>query len=123
MDSVPVGVHIKAASVGARARAKQMLECVQDELTRLRKSGVDGGFEGAPLTQWAEQVRNWTPEAVRKLGTGVAVLPRRWVVERTLAWLQKARQLRQDFERLCETVARCIHVPVIRLISNRLAPA
>jgi transposase len=122
-EGFPVGVHVTAASVGERAGAKQMLESVKDELPRLRKIWVDGGFDGAPFAEWAEQVGNWTIEVVHKIGKGFTVLPRRWVVERTFAWLCKARRLSRDFERLCETVESFIYITMIRLIVNRLAPA
>jgi putative transposase len=122
-EGFPVGVHVTAASVGERAGAKQMLESVKDELPRLRKIWVDGGFDGAPFAEWAEQVGNWTIEVVQKIGKGFTALPRRWVVERTFAWLYKARRLSRDFERLCETVESFIYVTMIRLILNRLAPA
>jgi transposase len=119
----PMGVHVTAASVGERAGAKQMLESVKDELPRLRKIWVDGGFDGAPFAEWAEQVGNWTIEVVHKIGKGFTVLPRRWVVERTFTWLYKVRRLSRDFERLGETVESFIYITMIRLIVNRLAPA
>jgi transposase len=130
-----MGVHVTAASVGERTGAKQMLESVKDkvprlrrgaaseELPRLRKIWVDGGFDGAPFAEWAEQVGNWTIEVVHKIGKGFTVLPRRWVVDRTFTWLYKARRLSRDFERLGETVESFIYITMIRLIVNRLAPA
>ena len=62
-------------------------------------------------------------EVVEMIVKGFTVLPRSWVVERTFAWLYKARRLCRDFERLCETVESFIYVTMIRLILNRLAPA
>ena len=122
-EGFPVGVHVTAASVGEREGAKQMLEKIKDALPRLKKLWVDGGFDGAPFAQWAEQVGGWVIEVVQKIGEGFTVLPRRWVVERTFAWLYKARRLCRDYERLCETVESFIYVTMIRLIVNRLAPA
>ena len=65
-EGFPVGVHVTKASVGERAGAMKMLECVKDELPRLQKIWVDGGFDGAPFSEWAEQVGNWTIEVVHK---------------------------------------------------------
>lgn len=98
-------------------------QTLKDELPRLQKIWVDGGFDGAPFSEWAEQAGNWTIEGVHKIGKGFTALPRRWVVERTFGWLYKARRLSRDFERVCETVESFIYVTVIRLILNRLAPA
>jgi putative transposase len=122
-EGFPVAVHVVAASVGEREGAKQMLEAVKDELPRLKKLWVDGGFDGAPFSQWAHEVGGWVVEVVEKTGEGFTVLPRRWVVERTFAWLYKARRLCRDFERLCQSVESFIYVTMIRLILNRLAPA
>lgn len=122
-EGVPVAVHVVAASVGEREGAKQMLLAVKERLPRLKKIWVDGGFDGAPFAKWAQEVGTWTVEVVQKIGEGFTALPRRWVVERTFAWLYKARRLSRDFERLSETVESFIYVTMIRLIVNRLAPA
>ena len=122
-EGFPVGVHVTAASVGERAGAMEMLEAIKDKLPRLKKLWVDGGFDGAPFAEWAQAVGGWVVEVVQKMGEGFTVLPRRWVVERTFAWLYKARRLVRDYERLCETVESFIYVTMIRLILNRLAPA
>ena len=122
-EGFPVGVHVVAASVSERAGAKEMLDALKDALPRLKKIWVDGGFDGAPFAEWAKEVGGWLIEVVHKIGEGFTVLPRRWVVERTFAWLYKARRLSRDFERLCETVESFIYVTMIRLVLNRLAPA
>lgn len=122
-EGFPFGVHVTAASVGEREGARQLLEAIKEEVPRLKKLWVDGGYDGAPFAQWAQEVGGWVVEVVHKVETGFAVLPRRWVVERTFAWLYKARRLARDYERLCETVESFIYITMIRLILNRLAPA
>ncbi len=54
---------------------------------------------------------------------GFEVLSRRWVVERTFAWLGHNRRMSKDYERLCETSEALIHVTMIRLMVKRLARA
>lgn len=122
-QGLPSAVHVTAASVDERAGAKAMLLAAREELPRLKKLWVDAGFDGAPFAQWAAEVGPWVVEVVHKAGKGFAVLPRRWVVERTFAWLYKCRRLCRDFERLCETVESFIYVTMIRLLVNRMAPA
>ena len=50
------------------------------------------------------------------------VLPKRWIVERTLGWLMKQRRLRCDYEQLIATSETMIHVAMIRLMLRRLHP-
>ncbi len=54
---------------------------------------------------------------------GFQVLPRRWVVERTFAWLGQARRLAKDYERLAETGVAMIHAAMSRIMLRRLASA
>ena len=54
---------------------------------------------------------------------GFQILPRRWVVERTFAWLGQARRLAKDYERLPETAVAMIHAAMSRIMLRRLARA
>jgi transposase len=64
----------------------------------------------------------WTIEIVERLSTAVRfeVLPKRWIVERTFAWLTRFRRLARDFERYARTVAAFIHLAMIRIMLKRL---
>jgi hypothetical protein len=78
------------------------------------------------LMAWAEQ---WAKEGVavgwEKLlpPRGFIALPRRWVVERTFAWLSHNRRMSKDYERLCATSEAFIYVAMSRLMVRRLARA
>ena len=52
---------------------------------------------------------------------GFIVLPRRWVIERTLAWIMRNRRMSRDYEYLSETTEALIYVAMIRLMLGRLA--
>ena len=76
------------------------------------------------LMRWA---REWTKEGVavdwqRLLPPkGFVVLPRRWVVERTIAWIEKNRRMSKDYERLCASGEAFVYAAMIRLMTRRLA--
>ena len=84
---------------------------------------ADGGYAGK-LLDWAEAVAHITVEIVRKpLGIKMfQVLPRRWVVERTFAWIVKCRRLDHDYERLPQTNEAIIKWAMIGLMVRRLEP-
>ena len=65
----------------------------------------------------------WTLQIVEKLGgqQGFVVLPKRWIVERTLAWMSRQRRLSRDYERLTQTSEAFVYVAMIRLMVKRLA--
>ena len=122
-EGMPVSVLVTAASVPEREGAKRLLLQAKEALPRLKHLWVDGGYDGSPFAEWAEGEGKWTVEVVGKPpGKGFTALARRWVVERTFAWLYKCRRLCRDFERLVESVAGFIHVAMIRLLVRRLAP-
>src|SRR3546814_10877901 len=66
----------------------------------LRHVFADGGYAGEKLRDALRRIGKWTLEIVKRSDTakGFVVLPRRWVVERTLAWLNRNRRLAKDFE-------------------------
>jgi putative transposase len=76
------------------------------------------------LMKWA---REWAKEGVvvdwRKLlpPKGYVVLPRRWVVERTLSWIDQQRRMSKDYERLCASGEALVYAAMIRLMTRRLA--
>ncbi len=71
------------------------------------------------------EVLGWKLEIIEKLEgqIGFQLLPKRWVVERTFAWLVRQRRLARDYERLPETSEAFIYVAMIRLMVRRLAPS
>ena len=82
----------------------------------------DGGYQGPKAAKAAAKAGYWTIEIVERLSTAVGfeVLPKRWIVERTFAWLSRFRRLARDFERYARTVAAFIHLAMIRIMLKRL---
>ena len=91
---------------------------------RLRRLWVDGGYRAAWLQQWVgdvKQTHKMTLEVVDKVGSGFQVLPRRWTVERTFAWLLNYRRHSRDYEVHPQNSEALIQVSMIHLLLKRLA--
>jgi putative transposase len=93
-----------------------------DLLLRLEKIIADGGYRG-DLVHWVVDHLNAELEIVLKLQgqKGFQVLPKRWVVERTFAWISRNRRLARDYERLANSSEAFIYAAMIRLGLRRLA--
>jgi transposase len=92
----------------------------------LRKLFADAGYQGPQFAAGVAQVcPKINIEIVRRSDTAVGfnVLPRRWVVERTLAWLNRCRRLCKDFENLTRNALAFLRLATIRLMLRRLCSA
>jgi putative transposase len=125
--------HIHTASLHDTAGARQMIEAVPiTALPRLELVWADGAYTG-PFAKWLEKARNWRMEVpfhrqcqawrygLEERPAGFQVLPRRWVVERTFAWLSRSRRLARDYERLPETGVAMIYTAMSRIMLRRIA--
>jgi Transposase and inactivated derivatives len=110
-----------SASVQDRDGAKSILLDLYLR-TRVRFVYADAGFAGR-LLEWANTILRTSVEVVRKPPEqrGFAVLPRRWVVERTLAWLTAHRRLARDYERHPASSEAMIRWAAINTITRRIA--
>jgi putative transposase len=113
-------VHPADASESAGARL--VLARAKAAGRALGKVWVDGGYQ-AGVVAWAEEELGYALEVVaRAPGTkGFAVLPRRWVVERSFAWIGRYRRLSKDYEALVETSEALIWAAFGTTMLRRLA--
>jgi transposase len=82
---------------------------------------ADAGYQGTALAAAVAKTGAWTLEIVKRSELHrFVVLPKRWIVERTLAWISRNRRLARDFERYARTVAAFIRLAMIRLMLRRL---
>jgi transposase len=81
-----------------------------------------GAFGGGPkMAKTIAATGNWRIEIVKRTDFHhFIVLPKRWIVERTFAWISRNRRLARDFERHATTVAAFIRLAMIRLMLKRL---
>jgi len=117
-----VAVVVHAANLQDRDGAKLVLQRLVGRCPRLRLIWADGGYAGQ-LVEWVQALGGWLLAIVKRPPEGgFVVLPRRWVVERTFAWLGRYRRLSKDYEALPETSEAFIYIAMIRLLLRRLAP-
>ena len=118
-----LAVVVHSAAIQDRDGAKLVCtKLAQGGFARLRLIWADGGDAGK-LLDWVQATHHWLLTIItRPTGTtGFVLLPRRWVVERTFAWLGHYRRLSKDDDYLPATAEALIHVAMIHLLLVRLA--
>ena len=115
-------VKVTAANIGDREGAKQTMLPLKKHLSRMKKVWLDGGYDGEPFTEWALNELGWEVEITHRPEgcKGFQLVPRRWVVERTFAWIGKFRRLSKDYEYLTETSEAFIYAAMIHVMVRRL---
>lgn len=118
-----VGVVVHSADVQDRDGAKKVIRKIRFQCPRLAKIWADGGYAGN-LVEWTEEFAGCELEIVKRsdAAKGFAVLPKRWIVERTFAWLSRYRRLSKDYEFFTQTGENLIYMAMINLMLHRLAP-
>jgi putative transposase len=111
---------VHAADVQDRDGAKGVLEKARARFSSLRLIWADGGYAGA-LIEWVRATCGWALQTVlRPAGVpGFVLLPRRWVVERTFAWLSRYRRMSRDYEYLTPVSETMITAAMIHLMARR----
>ena len=84
---------------------------------------ADGGYQGPRAAAAASRSGTWVLQIVKRSDTaqGFVVLPKRWIVERTLSWLTRCRRLAHNLENLARTSLALIRLAMIKLMARRLA--
>ena len=84
---------------------------------------ADQGYQGAKAADAVAETGRWRLEIVRRdpATKGFAVLPKRWIVERTLSWIRRNRRLARDVEHLARTAEALVKLAMIKIMLRRLA--
>jgi putative transposase len=116
-------VVVHAANIQDRDGARLVLARAHTKHPEIRLVWADGGYAGKFL-RWLYGLCGWVLEIVKRNEnvSGWQLLPRRWVVERTLSWLNGYRRLSRDYEYWPETSEAFIQIAMIHLMLHRLAP-
>lgn len=119
-----LGIFVTPASTPERDGAQGLLERTLAWFAWLRLLWVDGGYTGEAFAQWVKTIRpKLEVEVVKRSDdtSGFKVLPRRWVVERTFAWLMRHRRLVRDYETTETSAEAWAYIAMIRIQIRRLA--
>ena len=118
-----VGAIVHSANVQDRDGAPRLLQAIRHAFPWMRHVFADSAYAGGKLRAALAKLGDWVIEVVRRSddAKGFVLLPRRWVVERTLAWLNRNRRLAKDFEATIESAVTWLYIPSVKLISRRLA--
>lgn len=149
-EGLVLKAKVHSAKVPDQDGLRLLLESTRSRLPRLSQLWLDAGYQGRGK-DWAENVLGLsvevvhrtpkpTPEKVARIWAeewakegekinwqrllprrGFEVVPRRWVVERTFAWICHNRRMSKDYERLCATSEAFVYVAMTRLMVRRLA--
>jgi len=117
-------VLVHKASVSEREGAKSLLQRAKHKgFKRLALIWADGGYNGQAMIAWVFDLAGWILEIVKRNDEvkGFEVLPHRWIVERTFAWLGRYRRLSKDYEVLTQTSEAWIYAAMVNLMLARLA--
>ena len=117
-----LAVLVTPASTTDRQAAAVILPRLREKYFRLKLLWADGGYTG-PLVEWAAATLRLALTVVKRTdaATGFKVLPRRWVVERTNAWLMRTRRLARDYERTPACAEAMVYWSMTALMIRRLA--
>ena len=119
------GLVVTPANVQDKTGARRLAAGSAPALPRLRHVWVDGGYGGDTLATDLRTQYGWTLEVVQPPTDphqrGFRVVPKRWIVERTLAWLVKQRRLRLDYEATLASSTAFICLAMTGLMTQRLA--
>ena len=120
-QGLPHAIHVTTADVTDRAGALAMFGRRRGDLNRVQNVMVDGGYSGKPFAREVRNLLGASVEVVKRneLHTFV-VLPKRWVVERSFAWLEKCRRLWKNCEGKLNTSLQMVVLAFAVLILKRL---
>lgn len=118
-----VGLKVHGADVQDRDGAPATLASIRSAWPWLRHVFADGGYAGPKLEAGLSDMGEWRLDIVRRCDAakGFVVLPRRWVVERTFAWLGRCRRLAKDFEASIASAETWALIAHIRILTRRIA--
>lgn len=119
-QGLPHALHITTANITDRAGALETFSLHQTDLFAVENVLVDGGYTGDKFARGVEQLLGCTVEVAKRSEPHTfAVIPKRWVVERSFAWLEKCRRLWKNCERKLNTSLNMAVLAFVSLLLKR----
>jgi putative transposase len=119
---LPIACYITPADVHDTVGARNLLASLAYFVPRLKRIWADAAYRGKEVANWCRPRGGWELEIVNRPpgARGFSIQARRWVVERSFAWLSRNRRLAEDYERKVQTSETLIEVAATRLLLRRL---
>ena len=119
-QGLPHAIHITTANVGDRDGAEIMIRNEKENLSDVENVLVDGGYTGEPFAEKIKNILGATVEVAKRSELHkFAVIPKRWVVERSFGWLEKCRRLWKNCERKINTSLQMVVLSFVGLLLKR----
>jgi transposase len=116
-----LAVMVHPASVQDRDGAEPLLRQARRLFPFVERIISDEGYQGPKMAAAVARTGTWQMEIVRRCDRHrFVVLPKRWIVERTIGWISRNRRLARDFERHCRIAAAFVRIAMIRIMLRRL---
>jgi len=117
-----IKVIVHSADIQDYNGAVVLVDSIMEDLKRLEVICGDGSYNKGRFPEFIEKLTSFRLEIVHKLEgqQGFEILPWRWIVERTFAWLGKFRRLSKDYEYLPENSQSMIYLAMINIMTRRL---
>jgi putative transposase len=118
-----LAVVVHSAGEQDQDGARRVLTLLQDRFARLKVIWADSAYKRNGLPAWVAATFGWVLQTILRPvhAVGFVLLPKRWIVERTFAWLGRYRRHSKDYERTTESAEALIRLSMIHLMSRRLA--
>jgi transposase len=115
-------VNVHAANIQDRDGPETLLRQARKRFPFIERIIADGGYQGPRMKALVARTGAWKIEIVKRSELHrFVVLPKRWIVERTLAWISRNRRLARDYERHTRKAAAFVRFAMIRIMLRRLA--
>ena len=116
-----LNVVVHRANIQDRDGTRRLLRNTARRFPSIIKIFADAGYQGPRMANVVAATGTWEIEIVKRTELHkFVILPKRWIVERTFAWIARNRRLARDFERYASTVVAFIRLAMIRIMLRRL---
>lgn len=120
-QGMPHAIHITTANITDREGAIEMMNAEKENLVNVRNVLVDGGYSGEKFSLEIKNIIGANVEVAKRSELHkFVVIPKRWVVERSFAWLEKCRRLWKNCERKLNTSLQMVVLAFIGLFLKRI---